>query len=381
MANNETMNFSKVIEMSGKPYERGFVYGSQCKNLINKFTKRWFNFISAIPRPEIALTKTEALKLTSRYFPYAKDYAPELIEECRGIADGAGISFDEIFNINCYWDILDSIHPQVRWKYLAHGSHKRWLPYMGCTAFAVSKSATKKSHVILGQNFDLGWEGEIFQETATLIKIIPDNGPSCLCFSNTGMIGALGMNSSGIALVINKLFPLDSEPGVPFFFVVRKVLQQEKIGDAIGAIIDCKRASGIHYLLCDQNGEIFSIETTAADYDVVIPLDGTLGHTNHYVSERLKPLDFHPPINPDSLVRWSRINKYLEEKKGEITIEDCQKWMKDHVNYPLSICRHDHEQGKTIASLIMLPKELEFLATYGNPCTQPYVKYLIPRRS
>jgi isopenicillin-N N-acyltransferase-like protein len=60
--------------------------------------------------------------------------------------------------------------------------------------------------------------------------------------------------------------------------------------------------------------------------------------------------------------------------------------MMDHVNYPLSICRHLSEkanslsESKTISSIIMQPKKARILVQPGNPCKNAgYTEYKMPR--
>ena len=374
--------FPNVIELSGKPYERGHTYGSKCKKLIKKYLDIWFSWLSSVQPPDISLTKEQALNLSSKYLPYATDYAPELIEECRGIGDGANIDYAEIFFLNCSLDILDFIFASLRWKYSTRGSSmKTWLPRFGCTTFMASGKATKSnSDVIMGQTFDM-IRGEGLQESAVLLKIRPEKGPTSIHYSIAGVVGFNGLNSSGIGIVYNKIVTNDSGPGVPQPFIVRKALQQKRIGDAVDSILNCKRASGSNHIVGDKNGEIFNVECTATAHEVLIPLNSIVGHSNHIVSECLKPFSIYAPDYTNSLVRWSRINKYLNDEKGKITVEGCKEWLKDHVNYPLSLCSHEEPPSeiKTMSGMIMLPKELKILATYGNPCTQPYIEYWVPK--
>lgn len=368
-----------IVDLTGEPYERGYKYGSECSKKIKNLVDGWFSYLSTNQFPNIALTKDQALSLTYKYLPYAKDYAPDLIEECRGIADGSNTKFEEIFAINCFLDMLDATFPQIRWKYLARGSSLKTYPFKnGCTTFAVSQKATQNnSDVISGQNYDL-MRADIFQKAIVILRIKTKRHPNAVCLSFAGIIGCNGVNSSGIALVINKLVSIDSKPGVPYPFIVRKILQQKRIGTAIGSVISCERGSGAHYLITDKNGEIHGIECTTTEFEDLIPLDGVLGHSNHYASERLKKFELLAPYRPDTLVRWSRINKHLYANKGKITLENCKNWLKDHVNHPYSICAHDPKEGKTISGIIMCPKKSTILASYGNPCVQPFVKYVTP---
>ena len=65
-----------------------------------------------------------------------------------------------------------------------------------------------------------------------------------------------------------------------------------QIGDAIDAVVSSRRASGHElHVLCDRHGEIYNLETTAADYEATSPFDGPMAHSNHYLADRLKPLE------------------------------------------------------------------------------------------
>jgi isopenicillin-N N-acyltransferase-like protein len=391
--------FPHIIEVGGKPYDVGYEVGSKAKDLIKKTIDKWFEHISTIPRETVipsnafvppVLTKEEALSLSAKYLPSTIDYAPDLIEECRGIADGANVSFDEIFNLNCYLDIWDVIIAlsKVKWKYLAgaSGFTKPSLGHacmVGCTDLAVSGKATRnKKDIIIGQSFDI-FLPDTFQECSILLKLVPEVGPAVLCHTIAGMIGVgPSLNSTGIGLVINKLFPSDFGPGVPYCFLVRKALQKETISEALDAVISPRRASGYQFTLCNSSGDIFGLEFTATEHDLFSPTEGIYGHTNHYVSPKLKPFDM--AASGTSYVRLSRIKKHLVENQGEITIKSCQEWFKDHVSYPYGICRHGSEEEpmesgvRTVTAFIALPRELRVLATYGNPCVQPYSEYEVP---
>jgi len=378
--------FPNVVEARGKPYDIGFKVGSELKDIIKKTVGRWFNFLSSIPLKSagpaisagIALSKKDALNFSRKFIPYAVEYAPDLIEECRGIAKGAGVKFEEIFHLNCFLDMYDSVLlPQIRWK--------PWLGRVGCTALAATGEATKsKKDVIMGQNYDLD-QPEMFQEASTILKLCSEKSPSVVLYTIAGAVGCAGLNSSGIGIVINKLWPSDSGAGVPYCFLVRKALQKERVSEALEAITTIKRASGTHFLITNQSGDIFSLEVTATKHEIISPTDGIYAHTNHYIAERLKPFDIAGQWTGNSFLKLSRIRRHLYENKGKITLDDCKEWLKDHVDYPFSICRHGSlkepvESGaRSITSFIALPKELRLIATYGNPCVQPYEEYEVPK--
>ncbi len=378
--------FPNIVEASGTSYEIGYKIGLELKDVIQKTIKMWFHSLSSVSlKPSvpsqsagISISRDEALAISGKMMPYAAQYAPDLIEECHGIAKGACVKFEEIFNINCFLDIYDYILlPSTKWN--------PWLGRVGCTTIAVSEQATEKNNgAIIGQNYDLD-RPETFQEASTILRLSPDKGPSVILYTIAGAVGCAGLNSAGIGIVINKLWPSDAEPGVPYCFLVRKALQKDLVSDVLESITTTKRASGTHFLITNSTGDIFSLEVTATRHEILVSTDGVFAHTNHYLTPELKSFDVSGPWIGNSFVRLSRIRRHLHENMGRVTLEKCQEWMKDHVNYPYSICRHGSEEepiesgARTVASFFFLPNELKMLATYGNPCIQPYEKYLVPK--
>ncbi len=51
--------------------------------------------------------------------------------------------------------------------------------------------------------------------------------------------------------------------------------------EAIDTAIMEQRASNYNQVIADANGEIYSIEGSAADYEAIYAVDGYLVHTNH----------------------------------------------------------------------------------------------------
>jgi len=354
-----------LIEVSGYPNEIGYKIGLQYKGFIRKE----FNYLlETVMRLSSKLSsKEEILRLTSKYAPYAQEYAPELIEEVEGIAEGAELTFEEVFFLNCFSDIFSDISfPTLATKLLS------------CSAFGVSKEITAGHQVFVGQNFDLNI---LFQDFPIILKINSKSGPSSLVYTMVGIIGCIGQNSFGLSVANNKLFSSDSRPGVPFTFVVRKILEQKTIGEAMDAVITAHRATGLNYIIGDSGGEIFSLETTATDIEVIYSHFGYIAHANHFLTQRLK--QYQLALLGDSLLRYDRIVKLLKAKRKEINVEYLKKVLKDHINFPRSICYHpdvripEYKRMKTISAVIMQPSKRVMYVANGNPCQNEFKEYEI----
>ena len=190
------------------------------------------------------------------------------------------------------------------------------------------------------------------------------------------------MNSKGIALCINALSDGDFRIGVPFSVITRKVLGAKNIGEAINAVITPERGAGANYLIADENGECYDIETTVRGFNYFY-VDKNLGHANHYLGRTATGKETALITNAGTIVRGNRMNKLLGIHSGKIDVETCFGFLKDHVNYPTSICTHPNEDlppemaMKTMDSMVICPAKREIHITRDNPCKATFKKYAL----
>jgi isopenicillin-N N-acyltransferase-like protein len=355
-----------VIRVSGSSYDIGYQHGQQCKEKINDSIHNFLEYMKVGAN----LSKTMLLDLSARYVPYTKEYAPDLMEEVQGIADGAELTFEDIFLWNCLSsDFLEILDPQLGDNFS-----------LACTSLAISSNLKTKDDLFVAQNLD--WLSTV-QENVILLKNEQTNGVRSLVFTVAGRLGFAGLNDYGVALCVNKLFSLKNRVGVPNQFIYRKVLQQKTIGDALGAILYGRRTAGMNYVLMDESGEILDIETTATKYEIIYGFKGYIAHSNHFMTAKLKSFERLPLPVVDSIVRLNRVNRLLSEPEGTITLDKVKEIFQDHVNYPNSMCRHGDERipetlrMKTLVSIIMNPKVRKVWFTLGNPCENPYLEEAI----
>ena len=173
MSNTKLQRKLREIEVSGSPYEMGFQYGSACPE-IRKMLDLAYKEFGLERNASIALAE----KYIPRYLPFTEAYAPDIVNEMKGIAEGAKVDFREVFLLNNFPEIL--------------------VPrYVNCTSFAASGQATSHGEIIIGQNLDFppAWE-----EMLVLLKMTPTEGPSILAVALAGTLARFGVNSAGITL-------------------------------------------------------------------------------------------------------------------------------------------------------------------------------------
>ncbi len=76
-----------LIEVSGTSYEMGYQHGAQARDLVHRYLL-WIDKLTGKPRDVLC-------RNALRFLPRIQALSPALVEEIRGLAEGAGISFEE----------------------------------------------------------------------------------------------------------------------------------------------------------------------------------------------------------------------------------------------------------------------------------------------
>jgi len=347
----------EVIQCSGSPYEIGRQYGEAAKaNIIQSI-----DTLVTRMNTSAGATKTDLLKNTRKYLPAVEKYNPELIQQLMGQAEGAEVTFDEVFALRCWFEL--------RFYY----KHLMTL----CTSFAVTGEATYNGKAIVGQNFDV-----LPGITLDMVKIKRSDGSKELSLVFWGG-GELTLTDAGLAIVLNVVLSPTEQQGlcVPCCCLMPKVMRQKRMGDALSELCTHGR-SMLHYIIGSAEGDIFSVETHPKGFNVEQPTRDVLVHGNHYHDPRFKQGDNAiPEVRGSTYVRTQRLNRLIERHYGELTPEMMMSFMADHGNYPHAICGHPnedmppHTRSMTVSSVIMVPEDRMMYATCGPPCEYEYSEY------
>ena len=343
-----------VVEVSGRPYDMGKDAGTKCSSRGAKYRKA----MAAGIQHYTGIGWAKAVERSKVYLPYAEEFYPDFVEEIRGYADGAKLPFQEVFAMCCH-------------ELLSPSGHK------GCTDVVVSDDLTADGSVLAGHNED--WDSSCLP-LVVLLHARPSKKPSYICTSYAGLLPSTGMNDRGICLTGNALSPNDTRVGIPKIFPVRKVFEATRIGEAIESAMPRDRASSYNNICTDSNGEIYSLEGSATDFERLYGVDGYMVHTNHYLSEKMRRFEEDPLAMTCSVVRYNRALRLIESQLGEVTVESMISLFKDHVNRPDSICRHPDprlnplDASETIFSVIYNLSKLEMHVCKGHPCEGSYAR-------
>lgn len=348
-----------AVELQGCEFEIGHGHGEQLKEEIGLFYEDLLKQMCS----DGGTTEDDLLSYARAHLPATRDYAPELVDEIRGISEGAGFAFERIFLINCYDEVS------------CHGPHLLTEGLHGCTAFAATGRATIGGKSYVGQSWDVPPYYPPY-----LFRLMLGGGAVLLMVGHPGMIGGAGMNSSGLALAWTTLKANDAGLGVPAPFVVRKALGAGDLGQLIGNVLSANRANGMGFIAGDSVAAV-NIELSATRYHVSYS-HGVLGRANHYESPGLLDCESDLPVlGPGTILRSGRMNELLQEHAGSIDPEVMMGILSDHASAPGCICKHEHRGWQTCASLICDVAEGVMWASNGRPCESGFVQYSVEPKS
>lgn len=99
------------------------------------------------------------------------------------------------------------------------------------------------------------------------------------------MLAKIGLNDRGFALGLNLLRSLDdgTKPGIPVHVLLRRLLDCGDVDEAIAAARAMPHGASSNVPMADASGHAASIEVSPRGVAVIVPDNGTLAHTNHYL--------------------------------------------------------------------------------------------------
>jgi isopenicillin-N N-acyltransferase-like protein len=304
---------------------------------------------------------------------------PRIAAMLDGLAEGAGVSVEEVYALNARTELLYGTSP-------APGE---------CTAVGVLDSHTADGHTVLAQN----WDWHPAQRPYTLLLATRDErGHAIATLAEAGMLAKTGLNSAGLGLCVNMLScDRDGRPGgLPYHVLLRAALETDSLGAALRAVCNAPRSASVNLLLGQAGpppggGELIDLELVPGDLGVRHPVDGILAHANHLES----PVPVHDRRKDDAGSSWyrsARADRLLRRAtaglagadggaagSGRVGRDHLVALLADHGGYPYGICRHvderddEDERSESIFSVVLDLDERRLSLAPGPPCGGGYV--------
>jgi len=348
-----------LVRVSGTHREMGQQIGEACKKQVQHSINNGRTLL-ADAYEQLELTWEGAQIQARKYIPFAQERYLRYVEELTGVAEGAGVAFEDLAVMNAMEAVTsDALH------------------LTRCTSMAVNDERTADGHVLLAHNEDWVPEDE---DDVFIIHATPKTEPPFLAMTYGGLLPNIGINAYGIAQLCDSVYPNDSRIGTPRLVVSRAVLASKTPDEAIRHMLSAQRAAGYNHLLAHESGELYSVEVSARRFSILYGEDGYIVHTNHYTAPAMQQVESEPEDMVASRVRYYRALR-LVKRENLHTLKTLQAIQRDHVNFSNSICNHSIDatnpldREKTVNAMVIDLTTREIHIAWGNPCENPYHTY------
>jgi len=217
------------------------------------------------------------------------EYIPQIYrEEMKGVAEGAEVSYNDIFLINTYDDLL----------YLT-----------GCSSIAVSKNDKNQ---IFFHTRNLDYPIGVLSDKNVIFHYLDKE---FISVGFPGYIGALSAtNYKGISLSSHTSTVSENKTGIPTGILYRKIMEEsENITEVESILNDNKRTIGNNLVVSSlHENKVATFEITAKNVIKISDQDYAIA-TNHFVSSELSKIN---RSTPNSVKRYDYLKNFFQDIKN-----------------------------------------------------------------
>ncbi|MBA3463757.1 MAG: hypothetical protein H0T46_27620 [Deltaproteobacteria bacterium] len=283
-------------------------------------------------------TADQVLTAARAHLPVLERYHAGISAELLGIAEGAGVSPEEIVVANHYTDLRDLDPDPASWVPApTHDAPEVTGKHAGAEALGGDGCSVLYAESPTGRIVAQTWDMHATAIPYVMVLRVPESadGPAATLLTVTGCLGMTGMNSARVSIAINNLFSTDATLGVVWPAVVRRALHHTTATAARDVIATSPIGSGHHYFVADRS-DAFAIEASGTRRKLVFGGGASYCHTNHSldadVAARSKV--------PEPSTTYERM-KWLETDLARAPIADLDDaWQRlgSEEGWPRSIC-------------------------------------------
>lgn len=370
----------RAVSVSGTHYEMGKQHGEQMRDLITQF----------IPDIETSCQKIgvtgerleELVRKNNRV-------TPDVIEELKGVAEGAKISFDYTLKMVLVPDMGYAIpYDAMRAKVYGYGDPD------DCTAIIVNTGATHDGLPFVLQNRDSSATPEGTMRRITVVSK-PANGYAMVTHSRPGRNGGFGLNEKGLAISATAVNASDSIEalvankicGIQGYTLGKLILENCATIDEAMEYLKTSPGGymGLNISLADCKGGVVRLERSYGQKNFTYPevtredKGNFISATNHFPSRNMNPLSPSRWKYEGTYQRHDRARQILQIQEEPINLQTMMSYARDHVNGPgeYSICNHGDKTCSN-SSILAEPAKNRLWVLTGTPCQNEYIEYKIP---
>jgi isopenicillin-N N-acyltransferase-like protein len=339
------------------PAERGRDFGRAHATEVGRAAERYADvFAEAAGGPvDVAALGREAMESI-------RAWCPASAAEIEGIAAGAGLAVETVAALNARTEVLASVSQPVRGE---------------CsTLVSLGKEPASVAAI---QTWD--WFEQLADNWLVWTIEHPD-GRVVHTLTEYGILGKIGVNSSGLGLLLNILHhESDGGPiGVPVHVVARALLDSASdLNQALVLVAGARvSASSALTLVASAGGErtALTAELYPGGPGLVLPdARGVLIHTNHFVARPADIGDRERIVGPDSFFRYEILQRRLAEASSP-SVDELLAALHSHLGGGGAVCCHPDPSAPpgsryaTLATVLLHVEEGTLTVREGGPCAE-----------
>lgn len=372
-----------TLRLEGSPREIGRNHGQACSKWISLIAEDYWQ---AMENPPISIPHEVILDGIKQIEALVVRHTGEAyLEEMRGIAEGAGLTYEDVFVANCGFDLMVSrSDAAVRAEMFSKFERLT----TRCASFVAWGRATEGSKIICTHNND----GPRFPAQFQVIMIVkPEEGSSFISPSTVGKLGQHSMmNNQGLLVVgtalDNGTKDKVEEAGVPLDIIFRHIAQHcSSTAEAVEMLEGLPLAVAGNFVFADRSRDVELVQATPFFRASLKPDPGKdyLHVTNHALVEEVKPYLSLRELS-STHYRYQTMDRDLEANYGHITEDVAKGIMSSHYDWSVqethpcenSPCRHHEYKGELGGTNRCTVWDLDALTVQvalGNPCKADWV--------
>jgi len=378
-ASYRRVNGLHVLHLKGDDYEMGRQHGALLSHMVPEGPIPYYRtYVERIVGSGRGVSAAAALvqRLVGRK---VLDAIPEFaLDAMRGLADGAGLSREEVLEGCSMPDtLLWAAAAMMRVRRVAPAVQHRLALGLGCSSAMAWGGATEDGKLLHARNLDYHGVAS-WPRASAVVFHEPDRGQRYVALSAAGVVlgGVTAMNEAGLSLAVHQHMFTDGTRlgGTPIGIVGDLIMRNATNLDEAQAILAAHRPIGCWtYLVCDgHRREVLCWEENPRWRKArhIRSDEESFSYANIYLDEDLGATerDLYGSYWRANLGRQVRMHELLDQRSGPLTADGMAAIIGDNggtkcrVHKPLAMLM-------TVASVVFRPEDGVFWVATGEAPT------------
>ena len=372
----EQLDGIRLVCLQGDPYEMGLQQGTLLREPMRELVRDYLYEHLVLERGISQAWLLAYARMLQR------DVPNDLRREMQGIADGAGLSYQDVLLLNTAPDLIVLTDGFPCWNLslsllsnagqgvaTLQSSMYGWQQSaaLSCASFAAWGPATVGGGLLVGHNLD-STEADLLERYLVVLVRRPSQGNAFVSAGLMGMVGVwAGMNEEKVTVTLSSSPSVDvASSGQPLPFVLRRVLEHAgDLDQALHILLVGDRLCGGNVVVGDGKApEAIAIEVSAHCHAVFgqAAESQPLARTNHFLDSKLALGQRNVLSRQEraaSEARLERLETLLQFNKGWFTEDKALDLLRDDQGAQVE----DHPQeaiegARTFQSILLCAERL-----------------------